>query len=114
MGERLIYPAAACYSLEKYGFYNKNVCLFKNDCALRLVSSVFAKLENTDRCTLDGSEEQRVVTCNVCGDTNSTRPKPNWDTTIGVVGRLNWCADWYNLDDSIKARSRTNPPHSVV
>jgi transcription elongation factor Elf1 len=92
-GERrpIFDPEACSLSIQKDGFYNKNVCLFKNDCAFRLVSSVFAKLENTDRCTLDGDEERVVVTCNVCGKTNSTRPKPNWDETIEVVGRSNWC-----------------------
>jgi hypothetical protein len=37
--------------------------------------AVFAKLENTERCTLDGHEEQVVVMCNEEGRTNSTSMK---------------------------------------
>jgi hypothetical protein len=91
-GERHIFDPDTCsLSIEKEGFYNKNVCLGWNGCVPTPGSRVFAKLENRARCTLDGHEEEAVVTCNVCGDTNSTRPKPNWDEIIDVVGRSNYC-----------------------
>lgn len=54
---------------------------------------VFAKLENSNRCTLDGHEEQVVVMCNQHGHTNSTMPRPGIDVVKDVYSRLDKCVD---------------------
>ncbi len=54
---------------------------------------VFAKLENSNRCTLDGHEEQAVVMCNQHGHTNSTMPRPGPDVVGEVFSKLDKCTD---------------------
>jgi hypothetical protein len=81
-------------SIAKDAFYDKNICIGHLESSGGVANlEVFAKLENSGRCTLDGHEEQVVVMCNQYGHTNSTRPEPGPDVSGEVRDRKNKCVD---------------------
>jgi hypothetical protein len=106
-------------AIVKDAFYNKDICMphleEKDLYAIKLLTAsaatgllapmaslamrrysfsgpgVLAKLENRDRCTLDGHEEQVVVMCNPYGRTNSTKPESGSDAVGEMYSKLKNC-----------------------
>ncbi len=112
--KRPTFDLVACEEpIVKNAFYNKNMCTAHQVSATESTSrksmakydfsgpGVFAKLENSNRCTLDGHEEQVVVMCNQHGHTNSTMPRPGINVVKDVYSRLDKCVDKF-LDELLK------------